>query len=112
MFFYFMKRLQSRTYTPFPKPECNYIDGYGGSWIHISGEEMKRTKKILDELNNKMFDASCADTADYLIDECVVKTNHAYNSTPDDGWCFKLFSETKKGLEAIAEKLELPLGFN
>jgi hypothetical protein len=104
-----MTELHSRTYTPFPKPECNYIDGYGGTWIHISDQETKRTRKILSELNNKMFDASCADTADYLIDGCVVKTNSAHSSTPDHGWSFRLFSETREGLEEIAKKLRLPI---
>jgi hypothetical protein len=104
-----MERLHSRTYTPFPKPECNYSDGYGGSWIHISGKEVKTTREILHGLNEKMFNASCADTAEYLIDGCVIKTNAAYSSTPKDGWSFRLFSETKKGLEAIAKKLRLPI---
>ena len=104
-----MTRLHSRTYTPFPKPECDYIDDSGGSWMHISGRETKRTKEIIDKLNDKMFNASCADTAEYLIDGCVVKTNPAYSSTPDKGWCFKLYSETKKGLEKLAKKLRLPI---
>ena len=39
-----MERLHSRTYTPFPKSECNYSDGYGGSWVHISGKETERTR--------------------------------------------------------------------
>ena len=108
MFFYLMARLQSRTYTFYPMSECRFKDD-NGAWVYVHEGQVKRTKKILHKLHRRMFDSSCGNTSDYLINGCVVKTNDSHTPTPSDGWCFRLYSETKKGLEEIAKKLGLPL---
>ena len=108
----FKGNLFLKVYTTYPKPDRDYIDGAGGRWIHISAQQSTKAKKIIKDYQRKIVSSSGFGTSHYLINGNVVKTNHAVNSTSDEGWCFKLYSETEKGLENIAGKLDLPLKFN
>lgn len=96
-----MKKLCSRTYTCYE--ECEKF-GY----THISGEQFKKTREIIDSLRDNIFKPHSAGTSDYLIKGNILRTNHATSNSPDTGWCFKLYSETQQGLEKLAEELDLP----
>ena len=89
--------------------ERTYSSSILYGWKHISEEQFKRTRKIIDGLTDKMVSASLPEAAYYLVDGCVVRTQQALDSTFDGGWNFKLYAETKKRLEKIAKRLELPL---
>ena len=106
------KNLFSRTYTTYPKPDCDYTDNSRGTWIHISDEQQDKAITFLNKHNQNIFSRTNFETSDYLIKGNIVRTNHSTFPDLTRGWDFKIYSETQKGLEDIIGELGLPLEFN
>ena len=102
------ERLQSRTYTCYSSPSCDYRDFCGAPWVHISGKQLQEANLWINQLDKKIFFSS-GSKSNYLFQGSVIQTNHALTDTPNKGWSIRLISETKKGIEKLAKILKLPL---
>lgn len=97
-----MNQLHETVYTPYQ--ECEQFK----NWVAISARESVRARRKLKNYLDNIISCSVFGAAEYLINGCVVKTQESSVPGVVTGWNFKIYSESKRGLERIAKTLGLP----